>query len=115
MHSATHIKSDSTPPSILGLVYEPPVAILSASYFILGNLQSTTQLTFTNMPSIKRKTLDAGLQRRVRARREASEDVDSTETASDKGGDPTSEGEDNSDSGESAEEVCRIHLLSNPL
>jgi ribosomal RNA-processing protein 36 len=60
------------------------------------------------MLSTKRKALDARLQRRVRARRESSEDVESV--ASDLPSDniPGSDDEDNSDSGDSEEEVCPV-------
>jgi ribosomal RNA-processing protein 36 len=60
------------------------------------------------MLSTKRKALDASLQRRVRARRESSGDVESV--ASDLPSDniPGSDDEDNSDSGDSEEEVCPV-------
>jgi ribosomal RNA-processing protein 36 len=66
------------------------------------------------MLSIKRKPLAVGLQRRVRARREASKDVESSELPSDNGDNPASD-EDNSDPGESEEEVCTIRVSVNAL
>jgi ribosomal RNA-processing protein 36 len=62
------------------------------------------------MSSIKRKSLDTGFQRRVRARREASEEVESSETSSGNGDNRSRHDENNSDSGEFSEEVCTIPL-----
>jgi len=62
------------------------------------------------MSLIKRKALDAGLQRRVRARREAIEEVESSDSPSDNGDNPASDDEVNSDAEEFAEEVCTIRL-----
>ncbi|KAE9374512.1 DUF947-domain-containing protein [Stipitochalara longipes BDJ] len=58
------------------------------------------------MSSIKRKALDASLQRRVKARREASEDVESSASLSDNGDHPASDDEEDnsSESGESTAE-----------
>jgi ribosomal RNA-processing protein 36 len=66
------------------------------------------------MLSTKRKALDASLQRRVRARRESSEDVESV--ASDLPSDnvPASDDEGSSDSGDSEEEVCPIRSYFRP-
>jgi ribosomal RNA-processing protein 36 len=63
------------------------------------------------MSLIKRKSLDAGLQRRVRAQREAIEEVESSDSPSDNGDNPASDDEVNSDAEEFAEEVCIIRLL----
>jgi ribosomal RNA-processing protein 36 len=63
------------------------------------------------MSLIKRKALDAGLQRRVRARREAIEEVESSDSPSDNGDNPVSDDKVNSDAEEFAEEVCIIRLL----
>jgi len=87
---------------------------LSLSYrhlFLLldQQLRNATQL-FQKMSLIKRKALDAGLQRRVRARREAIEEVESSDSPSDNGDNPASDDEVNSDAEEFAEEVCTIRL-----
>jgi ribosomal RNA-processing protein 36 len=63
------------------------------------------------MSLIKRKALDSGLQRRVRARREAIEEVESSDSPLDNEDNPASDDEVNSDAEEFAEEVCIIHLL----
>jgi len=95
-------KASCTPPSQLGLDNLPPISY--RQHFIF--LRSTS--TISNMLSTKRKALDASLQRRVRARRESSGDVESV--ASDLPSDniPGSDDEDNSDSGDSEEEVCPV-------
>lgn len=66
------------------------------------------------MLSAKRKAPDAGLQRCVRARREASEDVEAVtvDFSSDRSDGSSVDGEDNSDSGEVEPEVC---VGSSPL
>jgi ribosomal RNA-processing protein 36 len=63
------------------------------------------------MSLIKRKALDSGLQRRVRARREAIEEVESSDSPLDNEDNPASDDEVNSDAEEFAEEVCIIRLL----
>jgi hypothetical protein len=85
--------------------------ISSASFYFLGPTIKH-QLKYTNMPSTKRKPLDADLQRRVRARQESSEDVESvaSELPAEKNDNPASDDEDISDSGESEEEVFTIRL-----
>lgn len=60
------------------------------------------------MSSLKRKSLDEGLQRRVRARRESSEELESAASeASAKGG----ESEDNSDGSQSEDEEDSVRSL----
>jgi ribosomal RNA-processing protein 36 len=67
------------------------------------------------MPSTKRKILDAGLQRRVKVRRESSEDVESAglEPSLDNGDIPSSDDGD-SDFRESEGEVCTIRSSFGP-
>lgn len=64
------------------------------------------------MPATKRKALEASLQRRVKARRESSEDIASVASvpSSDSGDNLQSDHEVDSDSGESEEEVRTIRL-----
>jgi len=66
------------------------------------------------MPSLKRKPLGAGLQRRVRARREASEDIESFGSPSDNEDHPAIDGEEEniSESEGSAAEVVPFRSVS---
>ena len=66
------------------------------------------------MASLKRKPADAGLQRRVRARREASEDIESSISPSDNEDHPASDSEEEniSESEGSAAEVVQFRSVS---
>jgi ribosomal RNA-processing protein 36 len=70
------------------------------------------QFNITSMPATKRKALEANLQKRVKVRRESSEEIESVTsmTSSDSGDNPTSDVDGNSDSEES--EVRTIRLPS---
>lgn len=71
---------------------------------IYGNIQ------LPDMPSAKRKALEIGLQRRVKARRESSEDVESVSSVPslENGGELSNRDEEDS-AEETEEEVCTLY------